>query len=138
MRLFDIAMMLALFGAVLGVVDSSGWFSGGEIPIENTGLTPGEINQMKDVKGTDVADPGGMIASAWAGWNIVKIMVSAMYRVLWIWDIIVDVFSAGLPMGTPDRAAVVAVASIIQSGIWMIYGVGLLQLIRKTSITHMQ
>ena len=138
MRLFDIAMMLALFGAVLGVIDSSGWFPGGEIPIENTGVTSAEIDQMRDVGGTDAADPGGMIESAWAGWNIVKIMVSAMYRVLWIRDIVIDVFAAGLPSSSPDRTAVAGVASILQGAIWMIYGVGLLQLIRKTSITHMQ
>jgi len=82
MRLFDIAMMLALFGAVLGVVESSGWFPGGEIPINQTGLTESEIGQMKSVGGSDTGDPGGMIASAWAGWNIVLIMITAMYRVL--------------------------------------------------------
>ncbi|MCD6149740.1 hypothetical protein J7J13_03080 [bacterium] len=138
MRLFDIAMMLALFGAVLGVLDGSGWFPGGEIPINQTGLTESEIGQMKSVGGSDAGDPGGMVASAWAGWNIVLIMITAMYRVLWIWDIIVDVFAAGLPAGSADTLAVMGVAGIIQIGIWMIYGVGLLQLIRKTPITYMQ
>jgi len=131
-------MMLALFGAVLGVIDGSGWFPGGEIPIQETGLTEAEIGQMKTVGGADTGDPGGMIASAWAGWNIVLIMISAMFRVLWIWDIIVDVFGAGLVPGSADSVAVYGVAGIIQIGIWMVYGVGLLQLIRKTSITHMQ
>ena len=138
MRLFDIAMILALFGAVLGVVESSGWFPGGEIPINQTGLTESEIGQMQSVGGSDTGDPGGMIASAWAGWNIVLIMITAMYRVLWIWDIIVDVFAAGLPAGSEDTLAVMGVAGIIQIGIWMIYGVGILQLIRKTPITYMQ
>ena len=138
MRLFDIAMVLALFGAVLGVLDGSGWFPGGEIPINQTGLTENEIGQMQSVGGSDTGDPGGMIASAWAGWNIVLIMITAMYRVLWIWDIIVDVFAAGLPAGSEDTLAVMGVAGIIQIGIWMIYGVGILQLIRKTPITYMQ
>jgi len=138
MRLFDIAMILALFGAVLGVLDGSGWFPGGEIPINQTGLTESEIGQMKSVEGSDTGDPGGMVASAWAGWNIVLIMIIAMYRVLWIWDIIVDVFAAGLPAGSEDTLAVMGVAGIIQIGIWMIYGVGILQLIRKTPITYMQ
>jgi len=138
MRLFDIAMMLAIFGAVLGVMDGSGWFPGGEIAINQTGLTENEIGQMKDVGGYDTGDPGGVVASAWAGWNIVLIMITAMYRVLWIWDIIVDVFSAGLPTGSANWIAVRSVAGIIQIGIWMIYGVGLLQLIRKTPITYMQ
>jgi len=130
--------MLAIFGAVLGVMDGSGWFPGGEIAINQTGLTENEIGQMKDVGGYDTGDSGGVVASAWAGWNIVLIMITAMYRVLWIWDIIVDVFSAGLPTGSANWIAVRSVAGIIQIGIWMIYGVGLLQLIRKTPITYMQ
>jgi len=138
MRLFDIAMMLAIFGAVLGVMDGSGWFPGGEIPINQTGLTESEIGQMRSVGGSDTGDSGGVVASAWAGWNIVLIMITAMYRVLWVWDIIVDVFSAGLPVGSANWVAVRNVAGIIQIGIWMIYGVGLLQLIRKTPITYMQ
>ena len=138
MRLFDIAMMLAIFGAVLGVMDGSGWFPGGEIAINQTGLTESEIGQMKDVGRSDTGDSGGVVASAWAGWNIVLIMITAMYRVLWIWDVIVDVFSAGLPTGSANWIAVRSVAGIIQIGIWMIYGVGLLQLIRKTPITYMQ
>ena len=138
MRLFDIAMMLALFGSILGVMDSSGWFPGGEIPIENTGLTGSEIDQMKAVGGADTGDPGGMIASAWAGWNIIVIMISAMYRVLWVRDIITSIFGAGLAVGSSDALAVASIASVIQVGIWMIYGIGLFQMLRKTSITHMQ
>lgn len=138
MRLFDIAMMLALFGAVMGVMDTTSWFTGGEIPLTATGLTESEIGQMKTVGAAGATDPGGVIAAALAGWNIVLVMIAAMYRVLWIRDIIIDVFSASLETGSPDAVAVVAIASIIQVGIWMIYGIGILQLIRKTPITHMQ
>jgi hypothetical protein len=137
-RLFDIAILLALFGSVLGVMDSSGWFPGGEISIEETGLTESEIAQMKGVGGADTGDPGGMIASAWAGWNIILILISALYRVLWIRDIIIGIFGAGVATGTPDALMVVSIASVIQVGIWMIYGIGLFQMIRKTSIAHMQ
>jgi len=131
-------MMLALFGAVLGVMDGSGCFPGGEIPINATGLTESEIAQMKDVGGADVGDPGGMIASTWAEWSIILILISAMYRVLWIRDIIIGVFGAGLEVGSADALTVASIASVIQVGIWMIYGIGIFQMIRKTSITHMQ
>ena len=131
-------MMLALFGAVLGVMDASGWFPGGEIAITETGLTESEIEQMKSVGDAGAGDPGGMIASAWAGWNILIVMVSALYRVLWIRDIITGIFGAGVAVGSADALAVASIASIIQVGIWMIYGIGLYQMIRKTSITHMQ
>lgn len=138
MRLFDIAMLLALFGATLGVMDSSGWFPGGEIPIAETGLTESEIDKMRDVGGADTGDPGGMIASAWAGWTILLVIISAMYRVLWIRDIITSIFGAGVAVGSADALMVASIASIIQVGIWMIYGIGLFQMLRKTSITHMQ
>ena len=131
-------MMLALFGAILGVMDSSGWFPGGEIPIENTGLTGSEIDQMKSVGGADTGDPGGMIASAWAGWNIIVIMISAMYRVLWVRDIITSIFGAGLAAGSADALAVASIASVIQVGIRTIYGIGPFQLLRQTSLTHTQ
>lgn len=131
-------MLLALFGACLGVMDSSGWFPGGEIPIEETGLTEAEIDQMKSVGGADTGDPGGMIASAWAGWNVILILITAMYRVLWIRDIITGIFGAGVATGTPDALMVASIASVIQVGIWMIYGIGLYQMLRKTSIAHMQ
>jgi len=138
MRLFDLAMLLALFGAVMGVMDGSGWFESGEIPLQDSGLTRDEIDQMKGVSGSTAGDPGGIFASAWSAWNIVTIMVTALYRVLWIWDIIVNVFSSGLPADSSDRSQVEAVAGIIQVGVWMVYGGGLLQLLQKTSIKHME
>lgn len=138
MRLFDLALLLALFSAVMGVFDASDWFEAGEIPLQESGLTHDEIDQMKIITGSSEGDPSGMLAAAWSAWNIVMVMITALYRVLWIWDIIVNTFSSGVDGNSADRSQVEAVAGIIQVGIWMIYGGGLLQLLRKTSIKHMQ
>jgi len=130
-RLFDIALFLALFGAVIGVIDSVSLFPGSEIPIEDSSFSSTDIEKMQSISGADSGDSGGLIAMTTAAWSITMIMISALGKVVWIYDFIINVFS-----NTTYNIA--PVAAIIQTGIWLIYGIGILQLLTKSSIQHYQ
>jgi hypothetical protein len=135
---FDIALFLALFGAVMGIMDGSGWFSASEIPIEDTSLTSAEIAKMKSVTGSDTGDIGGMVAMTTGAWNMIIILLTAMARVVWIYDIILDIFVPGAAPGSVQYVQVAAVAGLVQIGIWLIYAVGIAQMLSKSSIQHYQ
>ena len=138
MRLFDIALFLALFGAVLGLMDGSGWFSASEIPIEDLSLTSDEIDKIKGVSGTDTGNIGGMVAMTTAAWGVIMILVTAMSRVVWIVPIIIDIFAPGAAPESAQYLQVAAVAGLVQVGIWLIYAVGIAQMLSKSSIQHYQ
>ena len=137
MRLYDIAMILALFGVVMGLMDSSDWFHGGDITVAETGVTKDELQKIKGVGENTAESSGGVLDTVTSGWTVLNVMINAFYRVLWIHDIIVDVFISGASDDL-SRMQVKAVAGVVQTGIWMVYGIGLLQLFRKSSIKHME
>jgi len=124
MRLFDIALFLALFGAVVGVIDSVDYFPGSEIQIEDSSFSSADIEKMQSISGADSGDSGGLIAMTTAAWSITMIMISALGKVVWIYDFIINVFG-----NSPYNIA--PIAAIIQIGIRKIYGIGFLELLSK-------
>lgn len=122
----------------MGIMDGSGWFSASEIPIEDTSLTSAEIAEMKSVSGSDTGDVGGMVAMTTGAWSMIMILLTAMARVVWIYDIILDIFVPGAAPGSAQYLQVAAVAGLVQVGIWLIYAVGIAQMLSKSSIQHYQ
>ena len=117
MRAYDLALMLALFGAVMGLLDSTIIWEGGDIyhgPDVINQTTFDELNTIE--KPTSVGVIGETIAFSWAA---VKILFSMIVSIIHIAPIITSVFGGG-----PEAEKV---AYLIQVGIWATYAIALFQ-----------
>lgn len=137
MRLYDIALFIACFSAVLGVLDDSGWFSASVTPMEDIRMTRDDFSDV-DSDTNMVSDDGGVIET----YNMIKrtlgVLMTVLLRVGWIYDILMSVFASGLAPSTSAYMTVQKIAALIQSVIWIIYAVGLYQLWTKSSIRYME
>ena len=128
MRAYDLALMLALFGAVMGLLDSTVIWEGGDIytgPDVINKTTFDELNTIE--KPTSVGVIGETIAFSWAA---VKLLFSMLISIVHIAPVISSVFG-----GTPEA---VAVAYIIQIGIWATYAIALFQAKTGKSLKGME
>ena len=128
MRAYDLALMLALFGAVMGLLDSTVIWEGGNVytgPEVINQTTFGELNTIE--KPTSVGAIGESIAFSWAA---VKVLFNMIISIVFIAPIISSVFG-----GTTEA---VAVAAIIQVGIWATYAIALFQAKTGKSLKGME
>ena len=128
MRAYDLALMLALFGAVMGLLDSTLIWDGGTIytgPEVINQTTFGDLNTIE--KPTSDGAIGESIAFSWAA---VKVLFSMIVSIVHIAPIISSVFG-----GTPEA---VAVAYLIQIGIWATYAIALFQAKTGKSLKGME
>ena len=128
MRAYDLALMLALFGAVMGLLDSTVIWEGGSI---DTG--PEVINQTVFDEIKVIEDPSGIdlgLEILAFSWTAVKILFNMLGSIIYIRPIIASVFGGG-----PDA---VTVASVIQIGIWATYAIALFQAKTGKSLKGME
>lgn len=128
MRAYDLALFLALFGAVMGILDSSAVWTGGTI---NTGQEV--INQTVFSQITPIEDPSAveiLTQTVTYGWTALLLLFNVLMRIVWIQDIIVDIFGGS--------SEVIAVAYAVQVGIWLTYAVALFQMKTGKSVKGME
>lgn len=128
MRAYDIALILALFGAVMGILDTSAVWAGGTI---DTG--PDVINQsvFDDIK--VIEDPSDLAIATdmlTYGWTAIIMFFGVLMRIIYIQDIIADGFG-----GSPEAEMV---AWTVQAGILLTYAVALVQLKTGKNIKGME
>ena len=137
MRLYDIALFIACFSAVLGVLNDSEYFTASVIPMEDISMTKADFNIATSDTTTE-KDAGGVIET----YNMIKrtlgVLMTVLLRVGWIYDILMSVFATGLNPGSSDYSTVQKISALIQSVIWIIYAIGLYQLWTKSSIRYME
>jgi len=123
--------MLAIFAAVIGVLDESALFTGADITTGPDVITKEEFDDIQ-VIGADGAesDIGIITKTAQSAFDGIMFLLRALGRVIWIAPIIINVFGGG--------ADAESVAYIIQVGIWLTYATAMFQAWTKTSIAGMQ
>ena len=128
MRAYDLALMLALFGAVMGLLDSTVIWEGGDIYTGPEVINQTAFDELNTIeKPTSVGVIGETIAFSWA---TVKLLFSMLISIVHIAPVISSVFG-----GTPEA---VAVAYIIQIGIWATYAIALFQAKTGKSLKGME
>ena len=128
MRAYDLALMLALFGAVMGLLDSTVIWEGGDIYTGPEVINQTAFDELNTIeKPTSVGVIGETIAFSWAA---VKLLFSMLISIVHIAPVISSVFG-----GTPEA---VAVAYIIQIGIWATYAIALFQAKTGKSLKGME
>jgi len=131
LRAYDLALMLALFGAVMGILDSSDLFTGSDIDTGGDVITKAELSDIQVVGADGTESDLGIIAkTAKWGFDGTMFLLRVMGRVVFIADIVAGVFG-----GTSDAWAV---AWAVQIGIYMTYAIAMFQAWTKTSIRGMQ
>lgn len=131
MRAYDLALMLALFGAVMGILDSSALFTGSDIDTGGDVITKAEFSDIQVVGADGTESDLGIIAKTakWA-FDGTMFLLRVMGRVVFIADIIAGVFG-----GTSEAWMV---AGTVQIGIYLTYAIAMFQTWTKTSIRGMQ
>ena len=131
MRAYDLALMLALFGAVMGILDSSALFTGSDIDTGGDVITKAEFSDIQVVGADGTESDLGIIAkTAKWGFDGTMFLLRVMGRVVFIADIIAGVFG-----GTSEAWMV---AGTVQVGIYLTYAIAMFQAWTKTSIRGMQ
>ena len=128
MRAYDLALMLALFGAVMGFLDTTLIWDGGTIyhgpdVINKTAFD--ELNIIE--KPTSLGVIEETIAFSWAA---VKVLFSMLISIVHIAPVITSVFG-----GSEDAKNV---AYLIQIGIWATYAIALFQAKTGKSLKGME
>ena len=131
MRAYDLALMLALFGAVMGVFDASALFDGANVDTGSAVITKAEFDNIQVVGADGTESDLGIIAkTAKFGFDGTIFLLRVFGRVVFIADIIAGVFG-----GTSEAWVV---AGTVQIGIYLTYAIALFQAFTKTSIRGMQ
>lgn len=128
MRAYDLALMLALFGAVMGLLDSSAVWEGGDIY-----HGPEVINQTIFDKINVIEQPTGLDrAASILGfiWTMTLLIFQVLHSIVHIAPIISDVFGGSSEATT--------VAYTIQVGIWLTYLIALYQAKTGKSLKGME
>ena len=128
MRAYDLALMLALFGAVMGLLDSSAVWDGGNIDTGAALINQSTFDELNTIeKPTSVGVIGETIAFSWAA---VKLLFQVLVRIVFIADIIAGVFG--------NSTEAIQVAATIQMGIWLTYAIALFQAKTGKSLKGME
>ena len=128
MRAYDLALMLALFGAVMGLLDSSAVWGGGNIDTGAAVINQSAFDELNTIeKPTSVGLIGETIAFSWAA---VKLLFQVLVRIVFIADIIAGVFG--------NSTEAIQVAATIQMGIWLTYAIALFQAKTGKSLKGME
>lgn len=117
MRAYDLALMLAIFGAVMGVLDTSAVWSSGSIDTGPAIITQDAFDDIKIIEKPSAVDI--MTDMLVYGWTALLLLFNVLIRIVFIADIIANVFG--------NTAEAMQVAGVVQVGIWITYASALFQ-----------
>lgn len=128
MRAYDLALMLALFGAVMGLLDSSAVWDGGNIDTGAALINQSTFDELNTIE--EPTAKGFLEESIAFSWAAVKLLFQVLVRIVFIADIIAGVFG--------NSTEAMQVASMIQIGIWLTYAIALFQAKTGKSLKGME
>ena len=128
MRAYDLALMLALFGAVMGLLDSSAVWDGGNIDTGAALINQSTFDELNTIE--EPTAEGFVEESIAFSWAAVKLLFQVLVRIVFIADIIAGVFG--------NSTEAIQVASMIQMGIWLTYAIALFQAKTGKSLKGME
>ena len=128
MRAYDFALMLALFGAVMGLLDSSAVWDGGAIYNGPEVINQSAFDNIKVIENPSALDTATDLLSS--GWTALLLMFNVLLRIVFIADVVSSVFG--------NTSEAIAVAAVIQLGIWLTYAIALFQAKTGKSLKGME
>lgn len=136
MRAFDIALIIALFTGVGGVIDDIGFLSSYESPINQLNYTNEDFSK---IDGEMIGSDDSLIASdTKLGYTSVLAAIKKLDDYVVIRTVIMNIFASNLEPGTVAYQEIKNIANLIQIGCGFVYMFGILQLWRKVSTKHME
>jgi len=136
MRIFEIALMIALFTATSGVINDIGFFGNVESPINQFEY---ENADFAKIDGELISGDDSLIGSdTKIGYTSVLAAIDKLGNYVLIRTIIINTFATNLEYGSPERTQIINIANLIQIGCGFLYFFGILQLWRKVSTKHME
>lgn len=130
MRAYDLAIFIVLFAAVMGILDDSLQFTGGNVEMGEATFNKADFNDTPEVdnSGDSILGWGDKLYESTFGW--LAFLKTVVGRVFYIQDLIATVF------GGSEEAH--NIAWVIQAGIYMVYGIGFFQAVSGRNVKGME
>lgn len=141
MRAYEIALFLAMFTALGGVINDIGFMNEYELTFEDNGYTSTDFDTIdgKIINGQMVGSDESLVASETKlGITSLLSAIKKLDSYVFIKVIIMDIFATSLPYGSEEYNQINNIANIIQSGCIFVYMFAIVQLWRNSSIKHME
>ena len=141
MKAYEIALFMAMFTALGGVINDIGFMNEYELTFEENGYTSTDFDTIngKIINGQMVGSDESLIASETKlGITSLLSAIKKLDSYIFIKVIIMDVFATTLEYGSKEYNQINNIANIIQTGCIFVYMFAIVQLWRNSSIKHME
>ena len=136
MRAYDIALIIALFTAVSGVINDIGFMNSYEVPMTESGY---DDKDFSNIDGEIIAsDDSLMSEDSKIGATSLLSAIGKLDDYLLIKGTIMKVFATNLEYESNEYNKINSIANLIQVGCGFVYMFAILQLWRKVSTKHME
>lgn len=137
MRAFDIALIIALFTGISGVIADIGLTDHYEQPMTNqSAYSPSDFNHINGE--ILIEDETGYGSDSKIASTSLLSAVSKLDDYLLIKSVIMKTFASTIDPLSKEHADINSIANVIQVGCGFIYMFAIVQLWRKVSIKHME
>jgi|LGOV01.1.fsa_nt_gb hypothetical protein len=141
MRAYEIALFLALFTAIGGVVNELSFMNEYELTFDEVGYSFSDFDNIdgKITTGQIVGSDESLAASdTKLGITSLLSAIKKLDDYVFIKTIIMDIFASKLIPESPEYIQINNIANIIQTGCIFVYMFAIVQLWRNSSIKHME
>ena len=141
MKAYEIALFMAMFTALGGVINDIGFMDEYELTFEDNGYTSTDFDMIdgKIINGQMVGSDESLVASETKlGITSLLSAIKKLDSYIFIKVIIMDIFATTLEYGSEEYNQINNIANIIQTGCIFVYMFAIVQLWRNSSIKHME
>lgn len=141
MRAYEIALFIAVVTALGGVINDIGFMNEYELTFEENGYSSNDFNTIDGeiISGQMVGSDESLIASeSKMGITSLLSAIKKLDSYVFIKVIIMDIFTSKLEYGSIEYLQINNIANIIQTGCIFVYMFAIVQLLRNSSIKHME
>ena len=136
MRAYEIALIIAMFTAVSGVINDIGFMGSYEIPIEQSGYAEDDFT---NIDGEIIHDDDALVGmDSKLGTTSLLSAIKKLDDYVLIKPIIMRIFTSNTVNPSTEYTQINNIANLIQIGCAFVYAFALLQLWRKVSTKHME
>lgn len=141
MKAYEIALFIAMFTAISGVINNIGFLDESEISLEKVGYVSSDFDNIDGSINTGQIVGSDESLAASDNKLGVTSLLSAIKKLddyVFIKIIILDIFASKLAPETVEYNEINSIANIIQTGCVFVYMFAIVQLWRNVSIKHME
>lgn len=141
MRAYEIALFLAMFTAIGGVVNELSFMDNYELTFDEVGYSSNDFNDISgEISSGQMVGSDESLAASDTKLGITSLLsaIKKLDDYVFIKTIIMDVFASKLVIDTPEYNQINNIANIVQTGCIFVYMFAIVQLWRNSSIKHME